>query len=114
MVQEVDGDIAGEARQRFTVQKAAQIKQPPAPNRASLTIIDGEHIKRQARGQKNKAIALKLPKHLQHINLDAAGINVGSRSHFVAVTEGHPVGMGNSAALPAIWSRLPIGLGASG
>jgi hypothetical protein len=43
--------------------------------KASFTIIDGEHMKRQARGQKPSGIALKLPKHLQHINLDAAGIN---------------------------------------
>jgi transposase len=31
---------------------------------------------------------MKLPKHLQHINPHAAGIDVGSRSHFVAVPEG--------------------------
>jgi len=30
----------------------------------------------------------KLPKHLQHLNQHAAGIDVGSRSHFVAVPEG--------------------------
>jgi len=30
----------------------------------------------------------KLPKHLQHLNQNAAGIDVGSRSHFVAVAEG--------------------------
>jgi len=30
----------------------------------------------------------KLPSHLQHINHYAAGIDVGSRSHFVAVPEG--------------------------
>ena len=30
----------------------------------------------------------KLPKHLQHINQDAAGIDIGSRSHFAAVPEG--------------------------
>lgn len=30
----------------------------------------------------------KLPKHLQHINVSAAGIDVGGRSHFVAVPEG--------------------------
>ena len=31
---------------------------------------------------------MKLPKHLQHINPYAAGIDVGCRSHFVAVPEG--------------------------
>ncbi len=30
----------------------------------------------------------KLPRHLQHINVRAAGIDIGSRSHFVAVPEG--------------------------
>lgn len=32
--------------------------------------------------------ATKFPKHLQHLNQHAAGIDVGSRSHFVAVPEG--------------------------
>jgi len=32
--------------------------------------------------------APKFPKHLQHLNHHAAGIDVGSRSHFVAVSEG--------------------------
>jgi transposase len=32
--------------------------------------------------------SIKLPKHLQHLNQHAAGIDVGSRSHFVAVPEG--------------------------
>lgn len=31
---------------------------------------------------------MKLPPHLQHINVHAAGIDVGSKSHFVAVPEG--------------------------
>lgn len=31
---------------------------------------------------------IKLPKHLEHINKMAAGIDVGSKSHFVAVPEG--------------------------
>jgi transposase len=32
--------------------------------------------------------SIKLPKHLQQINAHAAGIDIGSRSHFVAVPEG--------------------------
>ena len=35
-----------------------------------------------------KARKMKLPKHLQHINPHAAGIDVGGRSYFVAVPEG--------------------------
>ena len=31
---------------------------------------------------------MNLPKHLQHINQHAAGIDVGSRSHWVAAPEG--------------------------
>lgn len=36
----------------------------------------------------SKASGMKLPKHLQHINQHAVGIDIGSRSHFVAVPEG--------------------------
>jgi len=35
-----------------------------------------------------KEISIKLPKHLDHINKMAAGIDIGSASHFVAVPEG--------------------------
>jgi transposase len=38
--------------------------------------------------QKNLQKRAKLPKHLEHINKMAAGIDIGSRSHFVAVPEG--------------------------
>jgi transposase len=37
---------------------------------------------------KKKGFKGVLPKHLEHINKMAAGIDVGSRSHFVAVPEG--------------------------
>jgi len=36
----------------------------------------------------SKSKKMKIPKHLQHINPYAAGIDIGSRSHFVAVPEG--------------------------
>jgi len=36
----------------------------------------------------SKKGSIKLPKHLQHLNQHAAWIDVGSRSHFVAVPEG--------------------------
>ena len=39
-------------------------------------------------GKTTKGKSVKLPQHLQHINLHAAGIDIGSRSHFVAVPEG--------------------------
>lgn len=37
---------------------------------------------------KKNTIASAIPKHLEHINLWAAGIDIGSTSHFVAVPEG--------------------------
>lgn len=44
------------------------------------------------RDQKNpgrqKINITSLPKHLQHINVNAAGIDIGSEQHFVAVPEG--------------------------
>ncbi len=36
----------------------------------------------------NKNYAMKLPKHLEHINRLAAGIDIGAESHFVAVPPG--------------------------
>ena len=36
----------------------------------------------------NEIKAAKLPKHLAHINKMAAGVDIGSKSHFVAVPEG--------------------------
>jgi len=36
----------------------------------------------------NKRKSVKLPKHLQNLNPYAAGIDIGSKSHFVAVPEG--------------------------
>jgi len=36
----------------------------------------------------SKKGSTKLPKHLQNLNQHAAGIDFGSRSHFVAVAEG--------------------------
>ena len=42
-----------------------------------------QRAKRRTRRNQSK----ELPKHLQHINVNAAGIDVGSKSHFVAVPE---------------------------
>ena len=43
-----------------------------------------ERSKRRARRRK----AGKLPKELERVNLDAAGIDIGSERHFVAIPEG--------------------------
>ncbi len=50
-----------------------------------ITILEVGKMKEQKTFRKEQ---MKLPKHLQHINQHAAGIDIGSRSHFVAVPEG--------------------------
>jgi transposase len=49
-----------------------------------------KYTQKKACKSKKKAVLdkVKLPKHLEHINKMAAGIDVGSKSHFVAVPEG--------------------------
>ena len=44
--------------------------------------------KRRSKPKSKKITAPKLPPHLQHINLNAAGIDIGSERHLVAVPEG--------------------------
>jgi hypothetical protein len=48
---------------------------------------DTQNRKRKSKKISRKA-QLKLPKHLEHINKMAAGIDIGSTSHFVAVPAG--------------------------
>ena len=43
---------------------------------------------KQTRGKRKLNHRGRWPKHLQHIHFNAAGIDVGARSHFVAVPEG--------------------------
>lgn len=43
---------------------------------------------KQTRKSKKKSSKNNLPNHLEHINKMAAGIDIGSKSHFVAVPEG--------------------------
>jgi hypothetical protein len=44
--------------------------------------------KRRSKPKSKKITVPKLPPHLQHINLNAAGIDIGSERHMVAVPEG--------------------------
>jgi hypothetical protein len=62
----------------------SRIRQLPFP--AMLTTNFGVRVMKQKKAIKNRSN--KLPKHLQQINHYAAGIDIGSRSHFVAVPEG--------------------------
>jgi hypothetical protein len=45
-------------------------------------------MKRQQRSSTGRGEKLRLPKHLEHLHTNAAGIDIGSRSHFVAVPVG--------------------------
>lgn len=49
-----------------------------------------KYTSKESDQSKNKLVKSKigLPKHLKHINTMAAGIDIGSKSHFVAVPEG--------------------------
>lgn len=56
----------------------------PLVSAANLT--EGDRAVGKSNDSRKKMMAL--PKNLQHLNLNAAGIDIGSRSHFVAVPEG--------------------------
>ena len=62
----------------------SQGRQLPFPA-LPITFSEVGEMKSRKSSQKGH---MKLPKHLQHINQYAAGIDIGSRSHFVAVPEG--------------------------
>lgn len=51
-----------------------------------ITYCGGVGVAKQKKSLRKKE--MKLPKHLEHINRYAAGIDIGSKSHFVAVPEG--------------------------
>lgn len=55
--------------------------------------------------------SIKLPKHLQNLNPYAAGIDIVSKSHFVAVPEGTATNSqcGSSQALPMTLNALLSG-----
>lgn len=45
--------------------------------------------KRKKKSSSGRSFDVKrLPRHLQHINIHAAGIDIGSEKHWVAVPEG--------------------------
>jgi|GEM_PF-1185577 len=59
--------------------------------------------------KQKKSKTVKLPKHLQHINIHAAGIDVGSRSHFMKCRKGRANHRyGNSRVSPMICNAWPI------
>jgi len=62
-----------------------RIRQLPFPAMPTTNFGVGDMKQRKTISSKRSN---KLPKHLQHINHYAAGIDIGSRSHFVAVPEG--------------------------
>ncbi len=46
------------------------------------------HKDTKKKQHRSKRKETKLPKHLKHINKMAAGIDIGAKSHFLAVPEG--------------------------
>jgi len=44
--------------------------------------------KRRSKAKSKNIKVPKLPQHLQHMNLNAAGVDIGSERHLVAVPEG--------------------------
>lgn len=75
---------------------ATSLVKPEAIPFGKLHFIDtaySEHIANEITVEsimknKKKSKNNKLPSHLQHININAAGIDIGSENHFVAVPEG--------------------------
>jgi len=63
----------------------SRIRQPLFPA-MPITYCGGVGVAKQKKSLRKKE--MKLPKHLEHINRYAAGIDIGSKSHFVAVPEG--------------------------
>jgi len=53
-----------------------------------LSSEDKDMPQRKRKGRKSKLNVNNLPQHLRHINLNAAGIDIGSDRHLVAVPEG--------------------------
>jgi transposase len=72
---------------KYTLSRSeeSRIRQLPFPANAHYVLWRSEAVKQKKSLRKKE---MKLPKHLEHINRYAAGIDIGSRSHFVAVPEG--------------------------
>ena len=94
MVTGVYDNIIGEVRLYYPAWKIVA-DSTPAPQHITLLLQIGKNdmtkitTKRVKQSKINKLMKrVALPKHLQHINKMAAGIDIGSKSHFVAVPEG--------------------------
>ncbi len=75
--------IIGDAkRSRF---RRMHIFGNPAPKYAFYGIMEGHAVKNKSLNQRKKE---RVSKHREQINLYAAGIDVGSEMHYVAVPEG--------------------------
>ena len=94
MVTGVYDNIIGEVRLYYPVWKIVA-DSTPAPQHIILQLSwekndMNKYTPREPNQSKIKRVGSKagLPKHLEHINTMAAGIDIGSKSHFVAVPEG--------------------------
>jgi transposase len=94
MVTGVYDNIIGEVRLYYPVWKIVA-DSTPAPQHIILQLSwekndMNKYTSKEPGQSKIKRVGSKagLPKHLEHINTMAAGIDIGSKSHFVAVPEG--------------------------
>ena len=91
MVTGVYDNIIGEVLSYYPVWKIVVDSTPAPQHIISLTRKNdmSKDTSKKSKQSKKKIVPLiQLPKHLQHINKMAAGIDIGSKSHFVAVPEG--------------------------
>lgn len=93
MVTGVYDNIIGEVRLYYPVRKIVA-DSTPAPQHIIFNQRGKNDMSKNTTKELNKSKNKKsmkqeaLPQHLQHINKMAAGIDIGSKSHFVAVPEG--------------------------
>lgn len=71
---------------KHPLSRSEESRTSTAPLSGPPTNISEADVMNQKKPLKKKLV--RLPKHLEHINAYAAGIDVGSRSHFVAVPVG--------------------------
>lgn len=85
-------NIIGEVLWHYPVWEIAPYSTPAPQIYHFLILTEKNDMKKDTKQKqsksKKKCFKGPLPKHLEHINKMAAGIDIGSRSHFVAVPEG--------------------------
>lgn len=87
-------NIIGEVHRHYPVWEIAPYSTPAPQIYHSLTLTEKNDMSKDTKQKRYKSKSKRchkkntLPPHLEHINKMAAGIDIGSSSHFVAVPEG--------------------------